>query len=179
VARAVVIDHLGDARGLVAAVADEHHVAVRDGAVEVDDAALDVALDAGAGVSLEQVDPAHGDALLLGEGALHHAALALVLAGNDLDGVALTDVQGCVDVAAILDGLAAKNPEKLDWKTSIVDLLKLIDVDSSHSARVTLAKELGYSGDFNDSAAMNVWLHKQVLQKIVENGGKIPQNLLH
>ncbi|MBV8813864.1 MAG: DUF3597 domain-containing protein [Verrucomicrobia bacterium] len=84
-----------------------------------------------------------------------------------------------IDVAAILDGLAAKNPEKLDWKTSIVDLLKLIDVDSSHSARVTLAKELGYSGDFNDSAAMNVWLHKQVLQKIVENGGKIPQNLLH
>jgi hypothetical protein len=84
-----------------------------------------------------------------------------------------------VDVAAILDGLAAKNPEKLDWKKSIVDLLKLIDVDSSHSARVTLAKELGYTGDINDSAAMNVWLHKQVLQKIVENGGKIPQNLLH
>jgi hypothetical protein len=84
-----------------------------------------------------------------------------------------------VDVAAILDGLAAKNPEKLDWKTSIVDLLKLIGVDSSHSARVTLAKELGYTGDVNDSAAMNVWLHKQVLQKIVESGGKIPQNLLH
>jgi Domain of unknown function (DUF3597) len=84
-----------------------------------------------------------------------------------------------VDVGAILDGLAAKNPEKLDWKTSIVDLLKLIGVDSSHSVRVTLAKELGYTGDINDSATMNVWLHKQVLQKIVENGGKIPQNLLH
>jgi Domain of unknown function (DUF3597) len=84
-----------------------------------------------------------------------------------------------VDVAAILDGLAAKNPEKLDWKTSIVDLLKLIGVDSSHSARVTLAKELGYTGDVNDSAAMNIWLHQQVLQKIVESGGKIPQNLLH
>jgi hypothetical protein len=84
-----------------------------------------------------------------------------------------------VDVEAILDALAAKNPEKLDWKTSIVDLLKLIGVDSSHSARVTLAKELGYTGDINDSAAMNVWLHKQVLQKIVESGGKIPQNLLH
>ena len=83
-----------------------------------------------------------------------------------------------VDVTAILDGLAAKNPEKLDWKKSIVDLMKLVGMDSSFSARKELAKELNYTGDPNDSAAMNVWLHKQVLRKISENGGKVPKELL-
>jgi 3-oxoacyl-ACP reductase-like protein len=83
-----------------------------------------------------------------------------------------------VDVSAILDGLAAKNPEKLDWKKSIVDLMKLVGMDSSFKARKELAKELNYTGDPNDSAAMNVWLHKQVLLKISENGGKIPEELL-
>ena len=83
-----------------------------------------------------------------------------------------------VDVNAILDGLAAKNPEKLDWKKSIVDLMKLVGMDSSFKARKELAKELNYTGDPNDSAAMNVWLHKQVLLKISENGGKIPEELL-
>jgi hypothetical protein len=83
-----------------------------------------------------------------------------------------------VDVAAILDGLAAKNPEKLDWKRSIVDLMKLVGMDSSFAARKQLATELHYAGDPNDSAAMNIWLHKQVLIKLSENGGKVPQELL-
>ena len=83
-----------------------------------------------------------------------------------------------VDVAAILDGLAAKNPEKLDWKHSIVDLMKLVGMDSSLTARKQLAAELHYTGDPNDSASMNVWLHKEVLKKLSENGGKVPQELL-
>jgi len=83
-----------------------------------------------------------------------------------------------VDVAAVLEGLAAKNPEKLDWKHSIVDLMKLVGMDSSFTARKQLAAELHYSGDPNDSASMNVWLHKEVLKKLSENGGKVPQELL-
>jgi 3-oxoacyl-ACP reductase-like protein len=83
-----------------------------------------------------------------------------------------------VDVAIILDGLSAKNAEKLDWKRSIVDLMKLVGMDSSFGARKQLAKELNYTGDPNDSAAMNVWLHKQVLIKLSENGGKVPAELL-
>lgn len=83
-----------------------------------------------------------------------------------------------VDVAAILDGLAAKNSEKLDWKHSIVDLMKLVGMDSSLSARKELAADLHYTGDTNDSASMNIWLHKEVLKKIAENGGKVPQSLL-
>jgi hypothetical protein len=83
-----------------------------------------------------------------------------------------------VDVAAVLEGLAAKNPEKLDWKNSIVDLMKLVGMDSSFSARKQLAAELHYTGDPNDSASMNVWLHKEVLKKLSENGGKVPQELL-
>ena len=83
-----------------------------------------------------------------------------------------------VDVNAVLNEMAAKNSEKLDWKKSIVDLMKLVGMDSSLSARKELATELGYTGDKDDSAKMNVWLHKQVLRKLSENGGKIPQDLL-
>jgi hypothetical protein len=83
-----------------------------------------------------------------------------------------------VDVAAILDGMAAKNPEKLDWKRSIVDLMKLVGMDSSFGARKQLATELKYTGDPNDSASMNIWLHKEVLRKLAENGGKVPEDLL-
>jgi hypothetical protein len=83
-----------------------------------------------------------------------------------------------VDVAEVLNGLAAKNPEKLDWKHSIVDLMKLVGMDSSLSARKELAKDLNYTGDMNDSATMNMWLHKEVLRKLSENGGKVPQELL-
>ena len=83
-----------------------------------------------------------------------------------------------VDVAAILNDLAKKNPEKLDWQRSIVDLMKLVGMDSSFTARKQLAAELRYSGDPNDSASMNIWLHKAVLTKLAENGGKVPQQLL-
>ena len=83
-----------------------------------------------------------------------------------------------VDVAIILDGLSAKNAEKLDWKRSIVDLMKLVGMDSSLTARKQLATELHYTGDQNDSASMNIWLHKEVLRKLSENGGKVPPELL-
>ena len=83
-----------------------------------------------------------------------------------------------VDIAAVMEGLAAKNAEKLDWKRSIVDLMKLVGMDSSLSARKELATELHYTGDMNDSASMNIWLHKEVLKKLAENGGKVPPELL-
>ena len=85
-----------------------------------------------------------------------------------------------VDVAPILDkAAAAKKGEKLEWRTSIVDLLKALDIDSSLAARKELAKELGYTGDTNDSASMNVWLHKQVMAKLAANGGKLPLEIKH
>jgi hypothetical protein len=89
-----------------------------------------------------------------------------------------TGVTQVVDVAVVLNGLAAKNPENLDWKRSIVDLMKLVGMDSSLSARKKLATELHYSGDQNDSASMNICLHKEVLRKLAENGGKVPPELL-
>ncbi|MCO6415256.1 DUF3597 domain-containing protein [Siccirubricoccus sp. KC 17139] len=82
-----------------------------------------------------------------------------------------------VDVAAILTERAAKAPQKLDWQRSIVDLMKLLDLDSSLKARQELARELNYSGDMNDSAAMNIWLHRQVMDKLAANGGKVPEEL--
>ena len=85
---------------------------------------------------------------------------------------------GPVDVAAILDGLASKNHEKLDWKHSIVDLLKLLGMDSSLAERKELAADLQYTGDTSDSATMNMWLHKEVMRKLAENGGKVPADLL-
>ena len=83
-----------------------------------------------------------------------------------------------VDVAATLDALAAKNSEKLDWKHSIVDLMKLVGMDSSLTARKELADDLHYTGDKNDSASMNIWLHKEVMKKLAENGGHVPADLL-
>ncbi|ANY85286.1 hypothetical protein BB934_44790 (plasmid) [Microvirga ossetica] len=82
-----------------------------------------------------------------------------------------------VDVEAVLTGLAAKKGQKLDWRKSIVDLMKLLDLDSSLEARKELAKELNYTGDTSDSAAMNVWLHKQVMAKLAASGGKVPEDL--
>lgn len=82
-----------------------------------------------------------------------------------------------VDVEAVLGGLASKNRQQLNWRTSIVDLLKLLDLDSSLNARKELAQELHYTGDMGDSAAMNIWLHKEVMQKLAENGGKVPEEL--
>ncbi|KMO37402.1 hypothetical protein VQ02_13275 [Methylobacterium variabile] len=86
-------------------------------------------------------------------------------------------VDGKVDVEAVLNDLAAKAGQPLNWRTSIVDLMKLLHLDSSLSARKELAKELNYSGDTEDSATMNVWLHKQVIRKLEENGGKVPADL--
>ena len=82
-----------------------------------------------------------------------------------------------VDVEPLLDGMAAKNKQKLDWRHSIVDLMKLLDLDSGLPARKELAKELNYTGDMDDSAAMNIWLHKQVMRKLADNGGKVPEDL--
>jgi hypothetical protein len=84
-----------------------------------------------------------------------------------------------VDVAPILDKAVAAKHEKLEWRTSIVDLMKALDIDSSLAARKELAKELGYTGDTNDSASMNVWLHKQVMSKVAANGGKLPPEIKH
>ena len=84
-----------------------------------------------------------------------------------------------VDVVADLERRAAANPQKLNWRTSIVDLLKLLDIDSSFAARKELAVELGCPPELmNDSAKMNVWLHKTVLARIAENGGNVPKDLL-
>ena len=85
-----------------------------------------------------------------------------------------------VDVAAVLDRLDEESDKgDLDWRKSIVDLMKLLDLDSSLSARKALADELKYTGDKSDSAKMNVWLHKQVMTKLAENGGKVPNDLKH
>ena len=83
-----------------------------------------------------------------------------------------------VDVAAVLNGLAATHAERLDWHHSIVDLLKLVGLDSSLAARKELATDLGYTGALDGSAAMNLWLHKEVMKKLADNGGKVPQELL-
>jgi len=84
-----------------------------------------------------------------------------------------------VDVAPILDKAVAAKKEKLEWRTSIVDLMKALDIDSSLTARKELAHELGYTGDTNDSASMNIWLHKQVMAKLAANGGKLPPDIKH
>ena len=82
-----------------------------------------------------------------------------------------------VDVAAIVDKAAAAKGEKLAWRTSIVDLMKALDLDSSVKARTELAKELKYTGDTHDTATMNVWLHKQIMAKLAANGGKLPSDI--
>ena len=84
-----------------------------------------------------------------------------------------------VDVAAVVDKAAAATGEKLAWRTSIVDLMKALNLDSSLAARKELAQELHYTGDMNDSASMNIWLHKQVMTKLAENGGNVPAELRH
>jgi 3-oxoacyl-ACP reductase-like protein len=82
-----------------------------------------------------------------------------------------------VDVEAVLTNLAARKGQQLDWRKSIVDLMKLLDLDSSLAARKELANELNYTGDTSDSASMNVWLHKQVMSKLAASGGKVPDDL--
>ena len=82
-----------------------------------------------------------------------------------------------VDVEQVLNGMAQKAAERLNWRTSIVDLMKLLGLDSSLSARKELAQELHFTGDVGDSASMNIWLHRQVMNKLAANGGKVPADL--
>ena len=82
-----------------------------------------------------------------------------------------------VDVEEILTNMQKASGQQLNWRTSIVDLLKLLNLDSSLQARKELAAELHYTGDTNDSATMNIWLHKQVMTKLAQNGGKVPADL--
>jgi hypothetical protein len=88
-----------------------------------------------------------------------------------------TAAPAAVDVEAVLTQLAAKQGQKLNWRTSIVDLMKLVGLDPSLDNRKELARELGYQGDTNDSAAMNIWLHKQVMTQLATHGGKVPPEL--
>jgi hypothetical protein len=83
-----------------------------------------------------------------------------------------------VDVAAVLDAAVKAKGQKLDWRNSIVDMMKALDLDSSLSARKALAAEFHYTGDTNDSATMNIWLHKKLMKALAENGGKVPPELL-
>ena len=86
--------------------------------------------------------------------------------------------QPVVDVEAALEKMAVTSGQKLNWRTSIVDLMKLVGMDSSLENRKELARELGYTGDQNDSAAMNIWLHKRVMKELAAHGGKVPANML-
>ena len=86
--------------------------------------------------------------------------------------------QPAVDVEAALEKMSADSGQKLNWRTSIVDLMKLVGMDSSLENRKELARELGYTGDQSDSAAMNIWLHKRVMKELAAHGGKVPASML-
>jgi hypothetical protein len=119
-------------------------------------------------------DPASGPAV---HGPATTAPAAGSTAGAPTAAAAAQPMQP-VDVAAILDKMAKENNQKLDWRHSIVDLMKLVGMDSSLAARRELAGDLHYAGDTKDTAAMNIWLHKEVMKKLAENGGKVPPDLL-
>ena len=99
--------------------------------------------------------------------------------GSGAPGGSAASAAATVEVAPILDAAVKAKGEKLEWRTSIVDLMKALDIDSSFTARKELAKELGYTGDSNDSASMNIWLHKQIMVKFAANGGKLPPEIKH
>ncbi|WP_426525218.1 DUF3597 domain-containing protein [Bradyrhizobium sp. McL0615] len=117
------------------------------------------------------------DAAPAGGGAAAGAGSSGGAAGSS--GGAAAPAGATVEVAPILDQAVKAKGEKLEWRTSIVDLMKALDIDSSFAARKELAKELGYTGDSNDSASMNIWLHKQVMTKLAANGGKLPPDIKH
>jgi hypothetical protein len=125
--------------------------------------------------------PASGGAAIGGSASASGASTASSSAGPSAASSASASAAPAqtVDVAAIVDKAAAATGEKLAWRTSIVDLMKALNIDSSLSARKELAKELGYTGDTNDSASMNIWLHKQVMAKLAANGGKLPPEIKH
>ncbi len=107
------------------------------------------------------------------------AATAVSTAAQASPATTGSTAAGQVDIEAVLNGMAAKRPDKLNWQSSIVDLMKLVDLDPSFSNRKALAGELGYAGDTQDSAKMNIWLHQQVMQKLAAAGGKVPDSLRH
>jgi hypothetical protein len=124
--------------------------------------------------------PASGGAAAGGSASASGASTASSSAGpSSASSTASAAPAQTVDVAAIVDKAAAATGEKLEWRTSIVDLMKALNIDSSLTARKELAKELGYTGDTNDSATMNIWLHKQVMAKLAANGGKLPPDIKH
>ena len=96
---------------------------------------------------------------------------------DPVNGATPTEHEAGRMTAHILDGKAQSAGQTLNWRTSIVDLLKLLDLDSSLASRKELAQELHYTGDTGDSASMNIWLHKQVMAKLAANGGKVPADL--
>jgi hypothetical protein len=106
-------------------------------------------------------------------------AAAPVTRPTEVASASTSAAAGPIDVEAVLTKMAAAKPEKLNWQSSIVDLMKLVDLDPSLDNRKTLAGELGYTGDTQDSAKMNIWLHRQVMQKLAATGGKVPESLRH
>ncbi len=127
-----------------------------------------------------EASPATSGASGQGAPASDQQATTLASSSASSGGAGSTGAGGgaqTVDVEAVLSGMESKAGQKLDWRHSIVDLMKLLNLDSSLSARKELAQELHYTGDMNDSASMNIWLHKQVMQKLAENGGKVPDSL--
>jgi hypothetical protein len=111
------------------------------------------------------------------QGGMKEAATATAAAAA-MAAAAPVQALSAVDLVALMESKAAAAGQKLNWRTSIVDLMKLLNLDSSLAARKELATELGYTGDMNDSATMNIWLHKQVMKKVAENGGQVPADLL-
>lgn len=114
------------------------------------------------------------------QGGVKEAVAGAAAAVASAAGAAAEPVKAlsAVDLVALMESKAAAAGQKLNWRTSIVDLMKLLNLDSSLGARKELATELGYTGDMNDSATMNIWLHKQVMKKVAENGGQVPADLL-
>ena len=110
-----------------------------------------------------------------------HGATPIQTVGETLKAAPSTGTASpsSVEVAPILDDAVKAKGEKLEWRTSIVDLMKALDIDSSLTARKELAKELHYTGDTNDSATMNIWLHEEVVAKLAANGGKLPADMQH
>jgi uncharacterized protein DUF3597 len=121
----------------------------------------------------------HADAATPGTSSGTGGSASSTAGAGGTSGSASSTSAKSVDVAPILDKAVAKKGEKLEWRTSIVDLMKALDIDSSLTARKELAKELGYTGDTNDSATMNIWLHKQVMSKMAANGGVLPADIKH
>lgn len=99
--------------------------------------------------------------------------------GASAPATATTTAISETDVEAVLTAIAAKYNHPVNWRYSIVDLMSILGIDNSLAQRKALAQELGYTGDMNDSATMNIWLHKEVMRKLAENGGKVPADLLH